>query len=892
MKVKIKYLVIISLLMVLSVSRNYATIIHEESSIETISPSINYIEKTQFKSNKWIIIKSLVVDISDEGTNIQALYNQENLRQSKKMSELVAMQENILGAINGDFFNSNQKTAIGPLIDNKKLIYNGIDDATFNVFGITKVNKPFIGHINRFKPDVKIGNTTIPVSYMNKNFTNLNEIVLLDNTYGKTSIGNSTAVELTEVVINNNQVVDLRVNESPIEIPKNGFIVVIPKDSNFDTKNISIGDSFIYKDPKILDFLDTLIGGGSILVDKGELNSEFSLPINGNHPRSAIGFTEDYTKVILTTVEGRKTFVPGVTESELAEIMIDLGAYYAINLDGGGSSTLIKRDFGKVSYQPTNYLSDGTERRVYNGIGIASNYEAQDIQKLELILDQQHTIPKQPISLELLGSDLYYNPIIINDSLVEFSSNLQGEFIDNTFYPTETGKGIIKAEYNGLTITKPIEVHDKLAEIKLNQYHLKLDQNETVELKAEVITNKGYKIPIDLEQLTFDLDHSNFSISQNQFTLREDLQDRIITVSYGELKTEISLNMNTFESVILDDFEEIKGKHGVYPVDLNGKFNLFNTSIDGSKSGRLFYNFTKYPTETRASYYIYDHEISVAKNVNKIKLDVFGTLGKNHWLRLKVSDKNGVAHNLTLARNIDWQGWKTVETEIPSYIEGPISIQRIYVVETDYSNANDGLILFDNLRMEVPIEINLNKNTNYEDVFETTMDTNYRLDNLYVTNENTDIQSKNFKIITNNNELIKEYPNLSLNIDLNYSSLKDESKLVLKLNNSSQTLNHDSGKQWLFFKEKLENSADQNLIIYLNNPLTFKNNLEEDLFLKLIKEHQNTNKSNIFIIAESDSFKLNYIEGFPVINIDTEKSFELRFNFFKSFAKFNLELKQ
>lgn len=891
MKIKIKYLVIISFLMILSVSTNYATVIHEESSVETISPSISYIEKTQFNSNKWIIIKSLVVDISDEATNIQALYNQENLRESKKMSELVPMKENILGAINGDFFNSNQKTAIGPLIDDKKLIYNGIDDATFNVFGITKINKPFIGHIENFKPDVKIGNTTIPVSYMNKNFTNLNEIVLLNSIYGKTSIGNSTAVELTEVVISNNQVVDIRIDASPIEIPENGYIIAIPKDSNFNIHTIAIGDSFTFKDPKILDVLDTLIGGGSILVDKGKLNSEFSLPINGNHPRSAIGFTEDYTKVILTTVEGRKTFVPGVTESELAEIMIDLGAYYAINLDGGGSSTLIKRDFGKMSYQPTNYLSDGSERRVYNGIGIASNYERKDIHSLKLILDKQHTILKQPVSIELLGSDLYYNPVLIDPFAVEFSSTIQGEFIDNIFYPTETGKGLITAEYKGLSETQPIEVHDNLAEIKLKQYHLKINKDETIKIEPEIITTEGYTIPIDLEQLSFDLPESSYSISRNEFTLKEDLQDKIITISYGDLKTEISLNMNTFDSVILDDFEKIKGTHGVYPIDLSGKFNLFNTSIDGSKSGRLFYNFTKHPTETRASYYIYDQEIPVVQNADKIKLDVFGTLGKNHWLRLKIKDKNGVEHNLTLARNIDWQGWKTVETEIPSYIEGPINIQRIYVVETDFSNANDGLILFDNLRMEVPIQVGLDKNTGYKDIFEKTMDTNYKLDNLYITNENINIQSNNFKIVTNKDELLKKYPKLSLNSGSNYSSLRDESKLVLKLNNSSQTFHHDDGKQWLFFKEKLKNDQSQNLILYLNDPLIFKNSLEKDLFLKLLKEHQEVNNSNIYIVTESNQFKLSYIEGFPIIQLDINQSFELRFNFFKSFAKFNLELK-
>jgi len=891
MKRRMKFFIILSFMMILTLSRTNAIVIHEESSVEEISPSVSYIEKTEFNSDKWIIIKSLIVDISDEATKIQALYNQDNLRESKKLSELIPSEENILGAINGDFFNSSQKTAIGPLIDEKKMIYNGIDDATFNVFGITKINKPFIGHIENFKPNVKIGNTIIPVSYMNKNFTNLNEIVLLNNTYGKTSIGNSTTIELTEIVINDGEVTDIRINESPITIPENGYIIAIPKDSSFNINSISVGDSFIFNDPEILEFLDTLIGGGSILVDKGILNNDFSLPINGNHPRSAIGFTEDHSKVILTTVEGRKTFVPGVTETELAEIMIHLGAYYAINLDGGGSSTLVKRNFGKTSYQPINYLSDGTERRIYNGIGIASNYEPDNINTLKLILNQERTIINQPIILDLLGSDLYYNPVKIEESLIKYSSTIQGEFIDNTFYPTETGEGVIKAEYNGLSKSQMIAVHENLAEIKFDQYHFKLNMGESIKLEPEIITTEGYNIPIDLEQLDFDLPESSYSINQNEFKLEEDLQNQIVNVTYEDLKTQLSLNMNTYETIMIDDFEELKGKHAVYPMDLGGDFNLFNTSLDGSKSGRLFYNFTKNPTETRASYYVYDPYLHVPTNANKIKIDVFGTHGKNHWLRLKINDKYGVEHNLTLARNIDWQGWKTLETEIPRYIKGPINIQRIYIVETDFSKANDGLILFDNLRIEEPIKIELEKETKHKNIFEKNMDTNYKLDNLYITNEDIAINSNQFRIITKNPQLIEKYQKISLNTTINYSSLKDDNKLLLKLNNQSQTFHHDDGKQWLFLKEKIVNDNSQNLIIYLPDPLILKNILEEELFFKLLKEHKTQNDSNIFIITESEDFKLSYVQGFPIINLDIDKPFELKFNFFKSIAKFNLELK-
>jgi len=889
MKKATKLFIIVNILMVLTLSSSYAMVIHEETLVEEISPSISYVEKTQFNTNKWVIIKSLIVDISDDQTKIETLYNINNLRESKKLSELVSMKENIIGAINGDFFNSNQKTAIGPLIDQKKLIHNGIKDQTFNVFGITEVNKPFIGHIDNFTLDVTIGKTKVPISYINKNFTNLNEIVLLNNTFGENSIGNTITHDLNEIVIEEGSVTDIRINEAPVKIPEDGCVISLPRNSSTDICQFSIGDTFVVNEPEILNILDTLIGGGSILVEKGSLKSELSLPIKGNHPRSAIGYTQDYSKVILTTVEGRQSFVPGVTESELGQIMINLGAFYAINLDGGGSSTLIKRDFGKESYQTTNYLSDGTERRVYNGIGIASDYPVEEINSLTLELNQSHTIVKQPIAIDILGSDKYYNPITIDASLIELTSSLKGDFINGTFYPAESGKGIITVTYQGLSKSHSLEVHDNLAEIKLNNYHLKLMKDEPIKLKPQIITDNGYSIPIDLEQLTFDLPPSSYSIDQNNFILNEDIQDRIITLSYKDLKTELSLNMTSYDSIVLDDFEELKGKNAVYPVDLNGKFNLTNNSIDGSTAGQLFYEFTKNPTETRASYYVYNKNILMDSRANKITLDVFGSLGKNHWLRINIKDAYGTDHNLTLARNIDWQGWKTLKTEIPLYIKGPITIERIYIVETDFSNANDGSILLDNLRMEVPIDITLEKTTHFKDVFEKNMDPNYTLDNLYVINQNTHIKSKKFKIITNSNDLLDKYPLSSISTEKDYISLEDDNKLIIKLDNSNQTLNHNMGEQWLFFKEKILGDESQNLILYFSDAFIFKNNLEKELFMTLINEHHSQNDSNIFIITQSNKFNLTYEENFPIIEINIDEPFELRFNFFKTFAKFNLE---
>lgn len=89
------------------------------------------------------------------------------------------------------------------------------------------------------------------------------------------------------------------------------------------------------------------------------------------HPRSAVGKMRDGT-IILITVDGRASQSVGVSLIELQSIMRWLGADYAINLDGGGSTTLYVEgasDNGVVNHPTDNRTFDNKgERKVANAI--------------------------------------------------------------------------------------------------------------------------------------------------------------------------------------------------------------------------------------------------------------------------------------------------------------------------------------------------------------------------------------------------------------------------------------------------------------------------------------------------------------------------------------------
>ncbi|MDW8322028.1 MAG: phosphodiester glycosidase family protein [Armatimonadota bacterium] len=112
----------------------------------------------------------------------------------------------------------------------------------------------------------------------------------------------------------------------------------------------------------------TAVGGGPWLLRNGEVfidaapqgfNDGFT---NNRHPRTVVGATAD-GKLLLVTVDGRQPMSGGMTLLELAQLMKQLGASDAINLDGGGSTTLAIRG-GLVVNSP----SEGKERPVANAV--------------------------------------------------------------------------------------------------------------------------------------------------------------------------------------------------------------------------------------------------------------------------------------------------------------------------------------------------------------------------------------------------------------------------------------------------------------------------------------------------------------------------------------------
>lgn len=126
--------------------------------------------------------------------------------------------------------------------------------------------------------------------------------------------------------------------------------------------------------------LRTVVGGWPRIVRNGRSVAEYADIEEGTfprfsavrHPRTGAGISRDGKTLYLMTVDGRRESDGGMSLVELAHFMMGVGAYDAMNFDGGGSTTMV------VNGQVLNHPSDTTgERPVGSGLLVISGAMAK-----------------------------------------------------------------------------------------------------------------------------------------------------------------------------------------------------------------------------------------------------------------------------------------------------------------------------------------------------------------------------------------------------------------------------------------------------------------------------------------------------------------------------------
>jgi hypothetical protein len=110
------------------------------------------------------------------------------------------------------------------------------------------------------------------------------------------------------------------------------------------------------------------LGGKYRLLSAGAVPG--GLPVAPGAQRTAVGFSDGGRTLWLVATESREVGAAGLDLPQLAVFMRGLGVREALDLDDGGSTTIVSRLPGRSGLALLNRPADGSERRVANGIGL------------------------------------------------------------------------------------------------------------------------------------------------------------------------------------------------------------------------------------------------------------------------------------------------------------------------------------------------------------------------------------------------------------------------------------------------------------------------------------------------------------------------------------------
>jgi hypothetical protein len=304
----------------------------------------------------------------------------------KKTSRLLAdldASRTVVGGVNADFFSLTGFQGIpgGPLVENGRVIVGpgaplgggGRASLSMDSAGIVRA-----GRYVTFTGTIMNGGVTRRVAAWNGPAPR--GIAVYDSNWGAAL---DTASGVVEVVLDRMQpgrVLRVDTSVTGVAIPAGGVALVVgrnaPDDERSWARNLTSRDIVRVYVGLLAPYPRAAVGGRPMLVSSGTIDgavdSTGAASFRGRNPRTAAGVTNGGKRIILAVIDGRqKPYSDGMTLRETAELMLALGARDAINLDGGGSSTLVYRDPASKSLRVANRPSDATgERAVGDALAV------------------------------------------------------------------------------------------------------------------------------------------------------------------------------------------------------------------------------------------------------------------------------------------------------------------------------------------------------------------------------------------------------------------------------------------------------------------------------------------------------------------------------------------
>lgn len=465
-----------------------------------VSPQVTHFERTYQSSSTKQVVNMLDINLANTYTKLEIGFP--NPANSLKTTSALAKEystfgHRVVGAVNASYFLGNGVPANLLAQNNEIMNYGILGDGTESptqnpiAFGISKSGKAMIDYYNA-QLSFKVNGKEYPIDLINSD-RGTNKTVLY--TPGQKSTGtNQWGIEIVATAATQNTA-SLHFGDQfsgtvskvtgynttgDSAIPSDGFVISVQNQAVANELAASVAAGATVEVELAIDSkwqdAQYILAAGPLLVKDSKVNISMSTSSSfaaTRAPRTAVAIDSTGTKVFLVTVDGRQSgYSNGTSLSDLASYLISQGASAAINLDGGGSTTMAVRQPGGAYPVLVNSPSDGSERRVSAILQVVNTAPQGTLKSMTLGTIPSEMVKGSSINLKVASAyDQYLNPMEIDSSSVKWSveGNI-GTINGTTFTATGKGQGKIIAQYDGVTIEKSVKVIEMGDKILLDSF--------------------------------------------------------------------------------------------------------------------------------------------------------------------------------------------------------------------------------------------------------------------------------------------------------------------------------------------------------------------------------------------------------------------------------------
>lgn len=517
----------------------YAEPIKKYEEVIPLSPKVTLTKVSEFRSDRNLSYSYIKADLTAKNTGFRLFSSAEGTDILDTVPNLVKDKEDVIAAINADFFSvfsGSKGFSLGIQIEDGVLKQSPINPTTMATvaYADDEITMSYLDfHIMAVAPNWEYAE----IRHLNKHTTYYGDILMYTKDFNG-GMSPAPGGEVVEVVVEDGKIKEFRRNMPPVEIPEDGCVLVVSEGSTmFFANNFAEGDEIrfdYYFTPDISE-AETAFGAGAMLVENGEAVPTFSHVVAGNHPRSALGVDKDGTTLYIVAVDGRQDSSLGLSMSRLAQLMLELGCHNAVNLDGGGSTNMVASTMWKEDIHTVN--SPTENRKVINAIGLTYSAKKGEPKNIDIKADSEAVFIGHPVKISTALYDKNMRPVAED---VEVSS-IYGTVEDNIYIPETSGETIVKAKYDDLSAKTEIYVVEKISGIDTEPY-IRLNTGESKTLDINVFDNEGHYVAVTDTKL-FDIlssDEDIVSVSGNKVTAHS-AGNAIITIQKDGVCSYISV---------------------------------------------------------------------------------------------------------------------------------------------------------------------------------------------------------------------------------------------------------------------------------------------------------------------------------------------------------------